>query len=310
MKSVSVIGGVQADLVVWYGDKLPEPGTELLVDDMRLRPGGAAANAALALAGLGLTPRLVGSVGSDLYGQFVSDHLLAAGIENGVVSDEHAATGLTIALEVPGQDRSFLTSLGSLETFSASMVPDDVLTSELVLLCDYFNLPSLRGEPSKQLLQSARRSGATTFFDCAWDSDGWPEKSKREILNLLPFVDVFLPNEIEASSLTDLTEPKAAARELQEASGGWIVVKLGSEGALAVGPGGAEHLATALKVQVKDTTGAGDSFNAGLLYAMAAGEEMPDALELAARVASTVVSRDSSDRYPKSGEVLPPVSAT
>ncbi len=80
---------------------------------------------------------------------------------------------------------------------------------------------------------------------------------------------MFLPNEAEARAIAGDGDVRSAARTLQGASGGWVVVKLGARGCLAVGPDGAELSASAPAVAVAaDTTGAGDAFNAGLVTAL------------------------------------------
>jgi sugar/nucleoside kinase (ribokinase family) len=76
-----------------------------------------------------------------------------------------------------------------------------------------------------------------------------------------------------------------------------VVVKLGPDGCLAVGPGGEELREPAPAVDVADTTGAGDAFNAGLVQALGEGADWPHALRTAVRFASAVVARPSGERY-------------
>ena len=304
MSRISVIGNVNVDLLVWPAAEFPPPGTDMPVESIQTRAAGAAGNTALALARLGCVPRLIGCVGDDHYGRFILDELVAAGVEEGVLVLPGEPTGISIAFEAPERDRSFLTLLGSLQTFEASMVPPDALEGDYVLLCGYFCLPSLRGRGTLKLLERVRAAGGRTLFDCGWDPAGWPQETKREIVELLPLVDYFLPNEVEAGSLTGIEDPMAAARALERISGGWVIVKLGKEGCVAVGAG-QEHVISAPPVRVADTTGAGDAFNAGLLYALAGGTEVTVALRLATRLATTVVSRASENRYPALGELLP-----
>ena len=83
------------------------------------------------------------------------------------------------------------------------------------------------------------------------------------------------------------------------------MTKLGPDGCLAIGPDGEVHRVTAPAVVAQDTTGAGDALNAGLIAGFAQGMPFVKALGLATRVASTVVSRASNDRYPTPEEVLP-----
>ena len=83
-----------------------------------------------------------------------------------------------------------------------------------------------------------------------------------------------------------------------------VVIKLGSEGCVAFGPGD-EHRIPAPPVRVSDTTGAGDPFNGGLMYVLSEGAEWPEALRFATHLASTVFSRASEDRYPRLEEINP-----
>jgi sugar/nucleoside kinase (ribokinase family) len=306
LPAITVIGNVNADLIVRDAARLPPPGQEWEVDAVTLRPGGASANCGLALAALGETPRIVGSVGQDRFGTLLLDELTAAGLAvEDVRVEEGMATGVSIAFEAPGRDRSFLTALGCLATFEASMVPDDALAAGLVLLGGYFLLPGLRGPAAVGLLRRARANGALTLFDPGWDPAGWPAATLGELAEVLPSVDVFLPNEAEATAIADRQDPRRAARLLQAmlAPGGWAVVKLGADGCVAAGPAGAEAASPAPATTVVDSTGAGDAFNAGLLAAMRAGADVPRALGLAVEVASAVVGRPSVGRYPTRDEL-------
>jgi sugar/nucleoside kinase (ribokinase family) len=135
-------------------------------------------------------------------------------------------------------------------------------------------------------------------LDTSADPDGFPERTRKEIGNLLPAVDVFLPNELEACALADLPgDATEAARHLQGISDGWVVVKLGARGCFAVGPDRTEISVEAPRVAVEDTTGAGDAFNAGLVHALARGANWREALTTATRLATTIISRPSNSRH-------------
>lgn len=300
----AVIGNVNADLLVWPASELPPPGAEHGVERVDVRVGGAAGVAGAALGRLGADPLVVGCVGDDALGAAVVGELRGYGVDTGHVrSIPGLPTGVSIAFEAPGRDRSFLISLGSLAAFEPSMVPEAALRASHVLFCGYFNLPSMRGEATANLLGRVKELGGTTMLDTGWDHDGWPGSTREEIGRLLTSVDVFLPNEAEAEGLTGESDPMAAAQALGRLSCGWVVVKLGEAGCVATGPGGETHRAGAPSVRVVDTTGAGDAFNAGLMRALGTGAAWPAALGSAVRVASAVVSRSSQDRYPSADEL-------
>lgn len=293
-----MIGCVQADVVMSPVTDLPSPGGTLLTDEMTLRVGGAGANAALASVEAGMEVRLIGCIGSDQLGKWMREELAPTGLADELVEVADEASGLTVALQSPARDRTFLTYLGVNARWHAGMIPDDALTCDNMLLCDYFVAPRLRGDAARRLLETARARGARTFFDTTWDPEGFPRQTQAEVRGLLPSVDVFLPNELEACALVDGSVDAAeAGRALQAESGGWVVVKLGPDGCLAVGPGGAELAVPAPAMTVVDTTGAGDAFNAGLVHALASGMKWREALTAATRFATTVISRPSNSRY-------------
>jgi sugar/nucleoside kinase (ribokinase family) len=301
---VSIIGNVNLDVVVRPAVELPPPGTERIVERIEVRTGGAAAISALTMSALGSPPTLVGCVGDDRAGAILRSDLEDAGVDCALTTVEGVPTGVSVAVEAPARDRAFLTFSGSLASFDPSMIPDRVVESDLLLLCGYFLLPGLRGEPMIRLLTDVRERGGKTLFDPGADPAGWEEeRTRREILDLLPLVDVFLPNIDEATALTGETDIIAAGRLLQRVSAGLVVLKLGSEGSMAIESDGAVVRRAAPAVRVTDTTGAGDAFNGGLLYALTAGGGLSEALPFATRVASTVVSRPSAIRYPPLNEV-------
>jgi argininosuccinate lyase len=276
---------------------LPAEGATMLLEGAAVRVGGAGANAGLAAAEIGMAVRLVGCIGDDALGRLMRIELSGAGIAEDLIAVPGGTTGLTVALQSPLRDRTFLTFLGVNSTWEAEMIPDETLTCTSLLLCDYFVAPRLRADASRRLLRTARERGASTYLDTTWDPDGFPSTTLEEVYELLPLVDVLLPNEIEVCALADHAgDPVGAARVLQEVSGGWVAVKLGADGAVAIGPDGAEVAVPAPSVDVVDTTGAGDAFNAGLINALAAGAEWPEAMAEATQLASEIVGRPSDER--------------
>jgi sugar/nucleoside kinase (ribokinase family) len=299
MASVTVIGCVQADVLTSPVDELPPPGGTLLTERMSVRVGGAGANAALALAETGMNVRLIGCVGDDQLGRWMRTELEPTGLAEELIVASVGSSGLTVAVESPARDRTFLTYLGVNADWSPAMIPKDALDTENLLLCDYFVAPRLQGGAAQDLLAATRACGGRTFFDTAWDPGGFAVDTRLQVGEVLQFVDVFLPNEAEACALAGLPTGAAgaAARQLQELSGGWIVVKLGARGCMAVGPDRVELEAAAPAVESADTTGAGDAFNAGLVHALSEGAEWPEALAAATGFASAIIARPSGARY-------------
>jgi sugar/nucleoside kinase (ribokinase family) len=304
-RSLHVLGNVQLDVIASPVTRLPDPGGDDVIDHIAVRPAGAAGNVSLALAALEVPHRLFGAVGDDQAGRWVADELRRTGLASDLQVVAGQETGISIALEAPGRERAFLTAHGVLTGYTYDDVPAEATAADIVLLTGYFSLPGLRGTGTLEILERARTGGAVTVFDTGWDPDNWTGGAGREVMSVLPLVDIFLPNEPEALALTGEAHPEKAAEVLQKACGGWVVVKLGEKGVVARGPEGEEVRLAAPAVTAKDTTGAGDSLAAGMLAELVEHDDMAQALATGVRVASTVVGRDSLARYPSRGELLP-----
>lgn len=303
MTAVSIIGNINADIVARPVVALPAPGTEQAVDSIEFRVGGAGAITALCLSRLGISADLFGRVGSDPLGRVLIEELAEAGVPVGGVS-LGGATGICVATEAPGRDRSFLIAPGSVRAFSLSQVPDQALGARQVIVCGYFLVPALQGGGAARILKEVRARGGETLLDTGWDPGDWPPAARDEVLGLLPWVSAFAPNESEALAITGEASVQQAARVLQERSGGFCVVKRGAQGALAVGPGQVEFAIEAPEVNVIDTTGAGDAFNAGLVRARLEKLSWDKAVRFGTVLASAVVSRRSDDRYPRPQDLV------
>ena len=123
--AVTVIGCVQADVLMSPVSELPASGATLLIDEMSIRTGGAGANAALAFAEAGLPVRLMGAIGNDQVGRWMSEELEPWGLADELVVLDSEPSGLTVALESPVRDRTFLTYLGVNKVWELSMIPAD-----------------------------------------------------------------------------------------------------------------------------------------------------------------------------------------
>jgi sugar/nucleoside kinase (ribokinase family) len=144
-----------------------------------------------------------------------------------------------------------------------------------VHISSFFLLHGLRTDAAG-LLAEARAAGATTSLDPNWDPDeDWDHGLQRALREL----DVLFANGEEAKRIAGVGDVENAARTLASA-GTRVVVKLGSEGALAV-EADTVLRARALEVDVVDTVGAGDSFNAGFLAGFLDGRDAKDCLGLA-----------------------------
>ena len=277
MKKVLVVGEINVDLVLQGYHEFPAPGREVLVDDFSMVLGSASAICAMGLARLGDPVAFLGKVGDDTWGRFCVDAMRDRRIDvSRVVVDPAVKTGVTVAITSPS-DRALVSFLGSIDALVGSDVPGTAFHSfDHLHISSYFMQdrlrPSIRG-----LFAEARRLGLTTSLDPGFDpSQTWG----RDLHDTLQEVDLFFPNEVELRALSGSEDPEEGVRRLQNGRTR-IVAKLASLGAMTMGSDGVVR-ASAFPVKPLDTTGAGDSFNAGFLHAWLRGEPTLACLRLGA----------------------------
>ncbi|TYP76701.1 carbohydrate kinase family protein [Paenibacillus methanolicus] len=255
-----VIGDANIDLIVAGCNDLPAPGQEVLVQNMTLHVGGGAALLSMALSKLGLKIAFNGILGVDGFGNFVREKLNESGIDTRFIRTSRLNnTGISIAIN-PEKDRSFITYMGSNAELNLQQ-----LDMKSVSLGRHVHLTGYRGSHNhKEYMEMTSRLqslGLTTSIDVGWDDTGeW----YAGIYELMKQVDVFFMNETEARHYTGCSSAEQSIAVLSRHSK-HIVVKLGSEGAVAAVNGRLMYR-SGFEVPVVDTTGAGDSFNAGYMY--------------------------------------------
>jgi sugar/nucleoside kinase (ribokinase family) len=272
-----VVGEINPDLILRGPDLVPAFGqAEKLVQAATLTIGSSSAIMACGAARLGLRTAFVGVVGDDVFGRFMLDALAARGIDvSACIVDERLATGFSMILSQP-HDRAILTYLGAIAALRAGQVERSILRRARHLhVGSYFLLNGLRPDLAS-LYTQAHELGLTTSLDTNWDPTGsWDGGLDA----LLAECDVLMPNEAEARFIARRDDLEQAVGVLA-ARVPTLAVKLGAHGALAR-QGEKRARALSLPVQVVDTTGAGDSFDAGFLYGYLHDWSLLESLRLA-----------------------------
>ena len=273
-----VLGEVNPDVVVRAADPRPAFGqVERWVDAIELVIGSSSVIFACGAARLGLRVAMAGVVGDDALGRFMLGAMAERGIETGAVRiDPAVPTGASVILSGP-TDRAILTARGTMPLLRAGDVPPALVARARHLHVGSFFLLDAARPDLPALFATARAGGATTSLDCNWDPrEGWD----GGIRALLAETNVFLPNAAEATRLTGIADVEAAARALVALGPRVVAVKLGADGALAVTADGAAARCPVLAIDPVDTTGAGDSFDAGFLAGWLAGRSLAACLAL------------------------------
>jgi sugar/nucleoside kinase (ribokinase family) len=277
MKKVLVAGELNVDLILQGYHAFPEVGKEVLVDDFVMVLGSASAICAMGLAKLGVQTAFLGKAGADPWGRFCIECLAERGVDvKWTTCVPSLKTGVTVAITSPG-DRALVSFLGSIASLRAADIPDTALAEvDHLHISSYFLQERLRPD-AKALFSRARRFGLTTSLDPGFDpTETWAP----DLRDTLRDVDVFFPNEMELRGLTGTDDVEAGLRELDNGLTR-VVAKLGEEG-VATLESGVLLRAPAFAIEPLDTTGAGDSFNAGFLRAWLSGAPTLDALRLGA----------------------------
>ncbi len=281
MRDVTCLGILVADVIARPVDALPVPGSLGLVDDVALRGGGCALNTGTMLSRLGLSVACAGKVGADAFGDYLLGVLDERGIHHSLVlRDAGAPTSATVALVDSAGERTFLHVPGANGTLRLDELDlDRALASRWLHLAGALVMPGLDGAPTGSLLAEAQRRGVVTSLDTVWDATGRWERIEAA----LPHLDLFCASGTEAAAMSRESEPEAAAAWARARGAHTVAIKLGAAGCYVESVEFAGRV-PAPRVEAIDSTGAGDAFAAGLIYARLQGW----ALERAAQFANAV----------------------
>ncbi len=290
MIAIVVVGSLNMDFVVAV-DRLPAPGETVLGRDFQMIPGGKGANQACAAARIGgpaAAVRMLGRVGYDVFADHLRASLSAAGVDvSGVHATRSHPTGVALIwVEGSGQN-SIVVAWGANHALAASEMEGMRAAfqgAQFALFQLESPLPAVAAA-----LRLAQNAGARTVLDPAPAQPLSPE--------LLARVDILTPNETEASLLLGqpagrvaASDAAAVARSLRAQGPRAVVLKLGDRGCF-YSDAETELFSPGFPVTARDTTAAGDVFNAALAVALAEGRALPEALRFANAAAAISVTR-------------------
>lgn len=282
---ILVIGEINPDIVVADPDPVPTFGeVERVIGSVTLTVGSSSAIFACGAARLGLRIALCGVVGDDALGRFMLEELARRDVDvTACLVDPDRPTGATVIL-TSGRDRAMLTAMGTIGALDVDAVPLPLIGRARHLHLGAFYLQESSRDRLPGFFAEAHRRGLTTSFDTNWDPTGHWDGG---VLEMLRGTDVFFPNAAEACRIARADDVEVAARTLAAAGaagrddgGPIIAVKLGAAGAVACRADGPIVRVPAMAIEPRDTTGAGDSFDAGFLRAWLDGADVRDSLEL------------------------------
>lgn len=265
---LAVIGNVVADVLIHPVTHLPRPGLAATVGSTRILPGGCAFHTASTARRLGLAVELFGALGPDATGDLVRAALAKRDLDGPGIQRVRHDTTVTVVLAAADGERSFLVCQGASARFRVDAATRRrVERASHVHLAGWSLLPALMGARGAALLAHLRRRGITTSLDTAWkDGVDW----RRDLDPLLPHLTALMPSIEEARAATGERSAAACARWFRARGVEHVLITQGPAGALLADAHG-ELAQPAPRVNVVDTTGAGDSFAAGWLFGYLTG---------------------------------------
>jgi sugar/nucleoside kinase (ribokinase family) len=257
---VAVVGEVYIDHVFTGFARWPQPGEEVFTRHYAREIGGGAVNTACALAKLGRVVRLFGVIGiADA--EWFESRLRAFNVSSDALSKAEGNTGVTVSVSMR-EDRSFFSYIGENEKLSPMLRSEAMVASLRNARHVHFAMPLAHGL-AKHLLPALRAAGCTTSLDVGFQAE-WLQSSAN--LETCGVADYLFPNEKEAALLSggNATDYLSFARRKGFPQ---PIVKLGSRGATMLADG-ISYEVSPPNVDVVDTTGAGDAFDAGFIDAL------------------------------------------
>ncbi len=275
---VIVVGELNVDLILDRIDQFPQPGKEVLADQMVLTLGSSAAIFASNIRTLGVSVSFVGKLGKDQFGDFILQRLEEKGVHTGnILAAPGHFTGATIILNVD-TDRAMVTSPGAMNDLSINDIRKEVLALGRHLHVSSVFLQQGLRKDIVALLKTAKKLGLSTSVDPQWDP---LEKWDLDLKSVLEYTDVFLPNMAEIKALAR-AEKSSDALEFVKGFNAIIVVKDSVNGAYAWNGKELLHQPAYLNNSPVDSIGAGDSFDAGFMDGYLKNRPLEECLRLGA----------------------------
>lgn len=287
-KPFCVVGSLNMDMVTRV-PRFPSPGETMRGLSFNIFPGGKGANQAVALARLGASVEMIGAIGDDLLGAGYRDILRSEGVGiGGLRVVPKTATG-TASIEVTERGENHIVVVGG-----ANDAVDEAYVSRSRAAIERAGALLLQLEIPLEANIAAARIAAAAGVPVILD----PAPARPLPDELLSLVSYLTPNETEAAILSGADTSaedgiREAARALMKSGVKNVVMKAGKRGAYLVAENGLLHFPT-FSVRVVDTVAAGDSFNAGLAFALGEGKSIGEAIRFANAVGSLSTTKEGA----------------
>lgn len=303
MSDILCVGQMVVDILVQNVDNVDFGVDTQRIEQIAMKNGGDCLNTAIDLKKLGADVGFSGVLGKDPMGKFLQGVLEENGIDTeGIYFDDASKTSSVIVLINKKGERVFLYYGGSNDALTFEKIDQEMVRkAKYVHVGGTYLLPGFDGEGARKLFELAHETNAFTTMDVTWDTTGrWLEV----IESCLSELDLFIPSINEAKEICGTEDEKEIVSFLKKRGVKNVIVKLGAKGCY-VDAFGKQYYQSAYKVPVVDTTGAGDSFVAGILYGLNQGWEIEKVTRFASAVGAHCIQQlGATSGVPSYNEVL------
>jgi len=272
---ITVVGSFLAGMTL-RTTHMPIFGETLIGTDFDMGPGGKGSNQAVGVARLGASSYFAGIIGNDKLAEIATDLYAAEGVNTQYLHQtDRQSTGAGFIILNQAGENGIIIDVGAVGLMDAEFVDkveDQIADSDIVM-----SVLEIPVEAAARAMELGRKHGVRTLLNPA------PATALDD--SVLKNVDILTPNESELRILLGLRPDDPAptldlAKQLHAQGVETVVVTLGEKGAMLLAPGEVAEL-PAIPVNVVDTTGAGDAFNAGLAVALSEGKSLGEAVKFA-----------------------------
>lgn len=278
MSQVVTLGDINVDIIASI-PRYPAPGGDGLAERLEVHSGGSAANTATVLANFGVDVGIIGRVGRDFFAAQALASLAGARVDLSCIQlDNGVTTGMMFIPVTPDGERTMFGYRGANPRLDPALLDEKCIAqADVFHLSGYALLSEPQRSAARRAVEMAHRAGAVISLDVGLETAA---RVTEEVRALLPLVDLIFPNQAEAEHLTGNSDVKEAVKALLEYGIETVALKLGEQGC-TVGSEGGIFSAPTFAVEVQDTTGAGDSFDAGFLLGRLWGMDLRESAILA-----------------------------
>jgi ribokinase len=284
MAKVVVVGSFVMDFI-FETPRRPLKGESIIGKSFGMAPGGKGANQAMQAALMGAETHMIGRVGKDVFGETILESLSRAGVNVDYVIKDAAGTGCSgVILDSEGDNSIVMVPRANM----ACSVSDVEAAADIIRGADMLLLQlEIPMKVNERAVKIAKKAGVRIIMDpapaCPIEDSYYKD------------VTIMTPNETEARILSgldvnDIKEAETAARELASRGLRTTIITMGGNGTLLLDGGVAQYLPP-VKVDVKDTTAAGDAFTGSLAVFLSEGKPLDEAARLAGTVGAIATTK-------------------